>query len=161
MLPLHEAVSMFVIPLAKTVIKAHILTGNNYMSKIRNKHAAVASDPEQYLMEAATLSQQDEALAEKYLFRVWADVKSSTTKDTFDQLRIEVRGHVRCADFVVHWACGLLSTTNQPASKHESTEHGCEDYIGTFVPSKYLNLLPKSLLTTCNCAGYCKTRLRC
>jgi len=62
MLPLHEAVSQFGIPLAKTVIKAHIVTEDNCMSKIGSKHAAVAADPVQYLMnygETATLSKQD------------------------------------------------------------------------------------------------------
>ena len=49
-------------PLAKTVIKAHILTGDDCMSKVGTKHAAMASDPVQYLTnvgEVDTLSDQD------------------------------------------------------------------------------------------------------
>ena len=34
MLPLHQAVSQLGAPLAKTVIKAHILTGDDCMSKV-------------------------------------------------------------------------------------------------------------------------------
>ena len=49
MLPLHQAVSNLGAPLAKTMIKAHILTGDDYMSKVGTKHAAMASDPVQYL----------------------------------------------------------------------------------------------------------------
>ena len=92
MLPLHQAVSNLGAPLAKTVIKAHILTGDDYMSKVGTKHAAMASDPVQYLTnfgEVDTLSDQDTALAEKYLIRVWAGVRSNTTAETFDDLKLE------------------------------------------------------------------------
>jgi hypothetical protein len=73
MLPLHQAISRLGTPLAKTMIKAHILTGDDCMSKVGTKHAAVTSDPIQFLMnfgETETLSEQDEALAEKYIVRV-------------------------------------------------------------------------------------------
>ena len=51
MLPLHQAVSHLGEPLAKTVIKikAHISTGDDCMSKVGTKHAAVVCDPVQYL----------------------------------------------------------------------------------------------------------------
>ena len=45
MLPLHTAVSQLGASLTKTVIKAHILTGDDCMSKVGTKHAAMASDP--------------------------------------------------------------------------------------------------------------------
>jgi len=51
MLPLHlQAVSKLGAPLAKCVIKAHILTGDDCMSKVGTKHAAIATDPVRYLM---------------------------------------------------------------------------------------------------------------
>ena len=74
------------------MIKAHILTGDDYMSKVGTKHAAMASDPVQYSTnfgEVDTLSDQDTALAEKYLIRVWAGVRSNTTAETFDDLKLE------------------------------------------------------------------------
>ena len=42
MLPLHQAVSQFGAPFAKTVIRGHILTGDDYMRKVGTKHAAMA-----------------------------------------------------------------------------------------------------------------------
>lgn len=93
MLPLHQAVSRLGASLSKTVIKAHILTGDDCMSKVGTKHAAMASDPVQYLAnfgEADTLTEQDAALAEKYLVRVWAGVRSTTTAKTFDDFRVEI-----------------------------------------------------------------------
>ncbi len=46
---MHQAVSQLGVPLAKTVIKAHILTGDDCMSTVGTKHAAMACDPVQHL----------------------------------------------------------------------------------------------------------------
>ena len=71
MLPLNQAVSCPGASLSKTLIKAHILTGDDYISKVWTKHAAMAFDPVQYLTEQAA------ALADKYLVRVWTGARSS------------------------------------------------------------------------------------
>jgi hypothetical protein len=125
MLPLHQAVHQLGSALAKTVIKAHILTGDDCMSKVGSKHAAMACDPVQYLTnfgETDTLLDQDAAQAEKYLVRVWAEVRSTTTSETFDQLKAEnyisanigidalpptsseIGGHIQRGAFLVHKA---------------------------------------------------------
>ncbi|KAH3734220.1 hypothetical protein DPMN_040659 [Dreissena polymorpha] len=39
--------------------------------------------------ETDTFSEQYEALAEKYLVRVWAGARSTTTSETFDHLQLE------------------------------------------------------------------------
>ncbi len=49
MLPLHQAVSQLGAPFVKTVIQAHILTGDNCMSKVGTQHAAMTCNPVQYL----------------------------------------------------------------------------------------------------------------
>ncbi|KAH3717245.1 hypothetical protein DPMN_060027 [Dreissena polymorpha] len=72
MLPLYQAISRLGTPLVKTMEKAHILTGDDCRSKVGTKHSA-----------------QEEALAEKYLVRVWIGAKSTTTAETFDHLRLE------------------------------------------------------------------------
>ncbi|KAL8619946.1 hypothetical protein ACOMHN_015228 [Nucella lapillus] len=129
MLPLHQAVSRLGAPLAKSLIKAHILTGDDCMSKVGTKYAAMTADPVQHLTnfgETDSLSEQDEALAEKYLVHVWAGVKSRTTAETFNQLRVEnytsatagidslpptssvIRGYIHRGAFLVHKACHLL-----------------------------------------------------
>ena len=67
MLPLHQAVSQFGAPFAKTVIRGHILTGDDYMRKVGTKHAATACSPVQYLTnfgETDTLLEQDVVLAD-------------------------------------------------------------------------------------------------
>ena len=156
MLPLHQAVSNLRTPLAKTVIKGHILTGDDCMSKVGTKHAAMASDPVKYLTnfgEADSLTEQDAALTEKYLVHVWAGARSSTTAVTFDDLRVEnytsasagidalpptssvIRGHIKQAAFLVHTACHLLATAMEPEDRLATMEHGWEEHFGTLLPS--------------------------
>ena len=87
------------------------------------KHTAMDCDHVQYLTnfgETDTLLDQDAALAEKYLVQVWAGARSTTTTETFDQLRVEsyisasvgidvlpptiseIRGHIQRGAFMVH-----------------------------------------------------------
>lgn len=181
MLPIHQAVSVLGSSLAKTVIKAHILTGDDCMSKVGSKHAAMSCDPVQYLTnfgETDIMLEQDAALAEKYLVHVWAGARSTTTCDTFDQLRLEnyisgkcgldalpptsseIRGHIKRGAYLVHKACQLLNRANEQESKLQPFEYGWEENFGALLPSKYLNPLPPNLLTVCNCAGKCNSR-RC
>jgi len=54
--PLHQSVSHLGEPLAKAVIQAHILTGDDYMSKLGNEHTAVVCDYVQYLRNCGYLS---------------------------------------------------------------------------------------------------------
>ena len=49
MLPLHQAVSQLGSPLARIVIKVHALTGDDCVSKVGTKYAAMACDPIQHL----------------------------------------------------------------------------------------------------------------
>jgi len=105
----------------------------------------VTSDPVQFLMnfgETDTLSEQDEALAEKYLVRVWAGARSTTTAETFDHLRLEnytsasagldclpptssvIKGHIRRGAFLIHRACKLLINTDGPETRLAPVTHG-------------------------------------
>ena len=129
------------------------------MSKVGTKHAAMASDPVQYLTnfgDADIFTEQGAALAEKYLVRGWAGARSSTTAVTFDDLRVEnytcanagidalpptssvIRGHIKRGAFLVHRACHLLATAKEPEERLAPLEHGWEDHSGTLLPSKCL-----------------------
>ena len=151
------------------------------MSKVGSKHAALACDPVQYLTnfgETDTLLEQDAALAQKNLLRIWTGARSNTTCETFDQLRLEnyitstvgidalpptsseIRGHIQRGAFLVHRACQLLATNNERGAELEPLHHGWKEHFGALLPSKCLLPLPRSLLTICKCAGKCNT-LRC
>lgn len=171
----HQAVSCLGASLSKTVIKPDILTEDDCMSKVGTKHAAMISDPVQYLAnigEADTLTEQDAALAEKYFVCVWAGAMSTTTAKRFDDFRVEIctsgstgidalpptssgiRCHIRMA-FLVHTKCHLLATAKEPKARLEPTEHGWKEHFGKLLPSKCLKPLSRILLTVCKSAGKC------
>ncbi len=126
--------------------------------------------------EAPTLSEQDASLAEKYLVHVWAGVRSTSTAETFDQLRLEeytsshvgidalpptssvMRGHIHQGAFLMHRACQLLARGGKQEEKLEPVEHGWEEHFGTLLPSKCLMPLPTSIRTVCKCVGKCHTQ---
>ena len=152
------------------------------MSKVGTKHGAIACDPVLYLKhfgETECLLDQDAALAEKYLVRVWAGPRSATDAETFDQLRQEmysagrhgidslpptssvVSGHIKRGHFLVNKACQLLHKCQERPQGAEH-EYGWEEHFGVLLPSKSLKALPQHLLVTCKCTGNCdRRRCRC
>ena len=67
MLPIHQFLQSLGEVKSKTLLKAHILTGEDCMSKVGTKHAAIHFKREQYLInfgEEPELSPRDVALAE-------------------------------------------------------------------------------------------------
>ena len=92
MLPIHQVLQSLGEVKSKTLLKAHILTGEDCMSKVGTKHAAIHFKPEQYLInfgEEPELSPRDVALAEEYLVKTYSGVKSKTQSKTFDELSLE------------------------------------------------------------------------
>ena len=82
--------------LSRVILKAHILTGDDAISKIGTKHASLSCDPHRYISDFAeshTLSEEVAQKAEEDLVCVWAGAKSKPESRTFDQLRVEF--HIR------------------------------------------------------------------
>ena len=92
LIPLHDILQSLGESFSKVVLKAHVLTGDDSMSKMGTKKAALQNgDPVANLLNFATnkeLLQDEIAMAEKYLARVWSGVRK-TTSDDFDHLRLE------------------------------------------------------------------------
>ena len=124
-------------------------------------------DPVQYLTnfgETDTLSDQYVVLAEKYLVRVWARARSTTTAHTFNQLRVEqygssragidarppttseIRGHIHRGAFLVNRACRLLATYNEREPRLEPVKHEWEEHFSTLLPSKCMKRLPQNVI---------------
>lgn len=148
------------------------------MSKVGSKHAAMTCDPVKYLSnfgEENTLTEQDISCAEKYLVRVWAGVRSKTTAETFDELRIEnynggatgidslpptssvIRGHIHRGAFLIYKPCNLLNIGDAHIMDAETLKHGWEECFGTILPSRCTKPLADAILKICNCAGKCET----
>ena len=67
----------------------HIITGNDYLSAIGTKLAAIRMSPLTYLSgfgESEVMTEMDVSLAEQYLVLVWNGARGTTSANTFDEL---------------------------------------------------------------------------
>ena len=163
--------------MCKAVLKAHILTGEDCMSKIGTKLASVKYEPARYLINFAediSLNEQDVLLAEEYLVKVWTGVLSKTSALSFDQLRIEfyntvslnmlpptsavMRGHILRGFYLIRKAVSLLD--DDPIEMNP-VDFGWNGETGILLPSKFLKPLPNVLRTTCKCTSDCAKRCKC
>ena len=86
---LHILAERLGLSLCRVLLKAHVLTGCDALSKLGTKHAALSCHSEKYLEEFAEshdLSQESLKKVEEYLVHVWAGVCRKTPSQTFDQL---------------------------------------------------------------------------
>ena len=119
---------------------------------------------------------QSIALAEKYLVHVWAGVRSNTTADTFDQLRLEnfikgvaidnlpptssvIWGHIHRGAYQIRKSCNILEKEARERLD-DPLENGWVELFGMLVPAKCMKALPDKVLKLCKCDGKCKTN-RC
>ena len=82
MIPLHVLHLKLGEELCRVLIKAHITTGDDSISKVETKHAALVSKPVPFLSsfgESPVLSEADLYLAEQYLIQVWSGARSKPT----------------------------------------------------------------------------------
>ncbi|KAH3834838.1 hypothetical protein DPMN_108171 [Dreissena polymorpha] len=124
-----------------------------------------------------TLSEQDEALAKKYLVRVWAGARSTKTAETFYHRRLEnytsacarldclpptssvIEGHIRRGALLIHRTFKLLINIDGLETRLEPVIHGgWQEHLGMLLPTKCLKPLPRSLLIVCKCTEKCDTR---
>ena len=139
-------------------------------------HAALSCSPEVYLAnfgDDEVLTEQDIALAENYLVKVWAGVRSKTTARTMDQLRLEqyvngssldtlpptssvVGGHLHRGDYLIKDTSSLLEPNyNRP----DPLENGWISQFGRLLPAKNLKPLPEDILKTCSCQKACNKNI--
>ena len=173
-IPIHILHERLGNELSRVLFKAHCITGNDVVSKIGTKHAALKCHPERYLSrfaETEVLTEIDFQVAEEYLVQVWAGVRSKTLKTSFDSLRLEahrgsvvsldklpptsssIRGHIRRAFFAIRNGLTLLDES----APLDPTDYGWKTHNGLLLPQKHMLLFPTHLLTICGCSGKCNT----
>ena len=144
MLPLHQISITLGPAVSKVLVKAHILTGEDVMSKFGTKHAAYLMDPLKYLQtfgENPHPSFDEIALVEEYLVRVYEGVRNKPIAKTFNALRLEtyVRGKVGINDlpptshtvhdhihrglFLIYNVCNLLNPDAHELDPAVHSEH--------------------------------------
>ena len=173
MKPLHELSLKLGPERSKVLVKVHILTGDDIMSKIGTKHAAYIMDPIKYLKsigETPFPSPAEMAKAEEFLVRVYAGARATPVARTFDGLRLEkyasgkvginelpptshvIHAHIRRGVFLIYKVCNSL---NPDAQELDPMAYCFEKLFGVLVPMKSLNPLPEKMTKTCTCSGKC------
>ena len=71
------------------LVKVHVLSGNDDVSKVGTKHAALTCNPFSLTNfdETDSLTKVDMSVVERYLVKVWDGACSNNTADIFDKLR--------------------------------------------------------------------------
>ena len=172
LLPLHRMADKMGEPLCHVVVKAHVLTGDDVMSRIGTKLASKQCNPIGYMTEFAEreeLPEKESAQVEEYL--VWAGARSKPSAKTFDQLRFDVhinasvaiamsnmattssvvREHTTRAFFVIH---GVIANEGR---RLNCCQYGWENDVETIKLTKFMNPLPTNILSICKCSGRCDT----
>ena len=137
MLPLHLMHEKLGDAMCRILVKEHVITEDDALSKIGTKHSALVAKPQNFLCNFAELpyiTNTDMSPAEKYLVHVWSGARSKPTATAFNQLhsvvhRESVPGlhelpptssviqeHIKRAHYVVYNAINLLhdNTTLEP-----------------------------------------------
>ena len=178
-IPVHTLFMKLGSAKSRNLLKAHVLTGDDALSKIGTKHAAFSSSPELFLSDFAErkyLGEEESKKAETYLVKVFATARTTTKAHTFDELRLEqylgtktgktigslppsssvIHGHLRRAFFVIRRFMSLLDDSHD---KLAPTEYGwiidADDHL---LPDKCLKALPSNITVVCKCAGKCVSK---
>ena len=88
MIPIHQIIQAIGVPFSKIVVRAHILSGFDYVSKFGTKKAALSFAPLEYLSsfgDSESLSERDLKKAEEYLVKVWVGFQRKTRAKNFDE----------------------------------------------------------------------------
>ena len=178
-LPIHEMHNSLRDDFSKAVLKAHILTEDDMLSKIGTKHAALVTDPVKYLSgfaEGEEICHAEMWLAEEYLVKVWAGARTKVISRSFDLLRLaeytnskeakpleslpptssSVNLHLKRAHHVIRNVASLLSeyTARDPKLSGWYLENG------VLLPDMNLKPLPNDIKVHCKCQGKCSNK-RC
>ena len=161
--PIHKIKQKIGDATAKAVIKAHILTGNDHISKVGTKHVALHYNPAVTLStfgETPVLSEHDIKTAEEYLVKCYNGAKSICSVKTFDELRLitksnkvigldqlpstssVIRAHIRRAYFDIRNDITLLG---EPPLL-DPLDFSWKECDGVLLPDKNLNPISETLL---------------
>ena len=128
----HSLHARFGASFCSILVKVHVLSGNDAVSKVGIKHAALTCNPFSLTNLAGTesLTTVDIIVVERYLVKAWDRACSFNTADIFDKLRHDcylngkaltdlpptssaICGHIRWCFCVIRNAITLLETHQQ------------------------------------------------
>ena len=155
-------------------MKIHVFPGNDAVSKVGTKHAALTCNPLSLINFAETdsLTTVDISVVERYMVKVWAGARSNTTADTFHKFRHDsylkgkaltdlpptssaICGHIRWCFCVIRNAIALLETHQHDLLPQN---FGWTIEGSVMIPTESTQPILPELLVRCQCGGRCEIR---
>ena len=174
--PLRTPHTRFGAAFCSILVKVNVLPGNDAVSKVGTKHAALKCNPLSLtnFAETDSLATVDNGVVERYLVKVLAGARSNTTADTFDKFRHDryfngkaltdlpptssaICGHIRWWFCVIRNAITLLET-HQHDLLPQNFGWTIEGIV--MIPTTSIQPIPPELLVYCLCGGRCEI-LKC
>ena len=176
MLPVHKMYLNLGKDLCATVLKAHIGSGCDHLSKLGTKRSCLLAHPEQVLKDFGKTALLDELQiekAEEYLVKVFSG--NNAAVKTFDELRVIAykrngsaldlpptshsikNGHVKRWWYLYKMSSKLLQVEDDNITL-DPCNYGWESIEGDLYALKELKLLPDNLCKTCKCKSGCKSK---
>ena len=173
-IPLHTLHIRFGAAFCSILVKVHVLSGNDAVSKVGTKHVALTCNPLSLTNFADTdsLTTVDISVVERYLVKVLAGAGSNTTADTFDKFRHDsylnekaltdlpptssaICGDIRWCFCVIRNAITLLET-----HQHDFLpQNFCWTIEGSvMIPKASIQPIPTELFVCFLCGGRCEIR---
>lgn len=167
-IPIHHLYRKMGEVYCKSILKCHIGTGCDYLSKIGTKYSALKAKPEEILNkfgEFAELTHEQMVEAESYLVKVYNSCNNDKSI-TFDELRLKSykkgtssiqlpptsfsinQGHIPRWWFLYKRCSNLL---DQAFDHLNPIDYGWYICDGELLPVKHLNLIPDELCNACSC----------
>ena len=163
--PMHKLFEALGETRCRNLIKAHIATGCDWISKVGSKTKAMVKLDLLNEFGEADLTEESFIAAEEYLVSVLKG--KNTIYKTFDEYRYfqHVRNRTPIHSLVPSSKCirnghitrmyYLIRRLSSLLDKHftspDPTLYGWKEKNGYLLPRKYLNKMPNSLIRTCNC----------
>ena len=155
-----------------------MLTGDDALSKIGTKHAALTHDPIKYLSsfgESETLCDAELWLIVEYLVKVWAGANTALSFRTFSKLRLHeytstkdakpldalaptsnsILGHVYRSFSVIRDVVCLLDHNYH---RSDPLQYKWHRESGILLHDMCLNPLPDKKRVSCKCQGKCSSK---
>ena len=160
LLPVHRLHSRLGDEFCKSLLKCHLGTGCDYISKIGTKYSALQAQPDLYLRnfgESGMLDSEQIKNAEKYLVKVFSN---TSNVDTFDELRVRVwkrtnsvlglpptsysvrKGHIPRWWYLYKLCCDILAHSYDYV---QPVDYGGDFLDGDLIANKHLNMVPDEL----------------
>ena len=177
LIPVHTISEKLGDPLSSIIIKCHIGTGCDYLSKVGSKAAILKVDPVSLLDdfgESPSMSDNEKQKAELFLVKCFSGRAPNTSATSFDELRLthyqktnSILALPPTSNSIAHhidrwWYLVRLTTTLLSAGVEGLTRRGWHLQDDQLVPVRSTLRIPENFTCLCGCMTNCSSgRCKC